>query len=350
MIAFDVTPLQNLHRTRGIGTYVRGLAAQLLEQREIRIEFWGWADDRPFEVPAPHRALWLPRGIVPRTRFPFLLRQAMRLRHRISKARTVHVTDPNALAEPGLMTTVYDLIPLHRRGTSPDYQRYLSRLKSASLLFAISQTTADDVVTSLGVAREKVVLARPGVSLPDLSAPAEPPKVQGPFFLYYGSPDPHKNLQVLIEAIKLSPDLKEKLVVAGDWPPAHVERLLAEPIRVEHVGYVSPSQLLSLQRACTAVVMPSLIEGFGLPVAEAMAAGAAVVHSRLPVLEEVSAGHALTFTPRSPDELAACLRSVSLDTELRRELQVAGRRRAEALTWDEALANTLRAYRQIINN
>jgi glycosyltransferase involved in cell wall biosynthesis len=350
VIAFDVTPLQNGHRTRGIGTYVRGLAAQLLQQQEIPIEFWGWADDRPFEVHPPHRALWLPRGIVPRTRFPFLLRQAMLLRRRLSRARAFHITDPNALADRGVMSTVYDLIPLHRRDAVPAYKRYLERLKSASVLFAISQTTADDVVGSLGVVRDKVVIARPGVVLPDLSTPAEPPRASGPFFLYYGSPDPHKNLQVLVDAMKSTPDLKEKLVVAGDWPRTFVDRLLAEPIRVEHLGYVSPDQLLALQRACTAVVMPSLLEGFGLPVAEAMAAGAAVIHSRLLVLEEVSAGAALTFDPASPDELGACLRSVSLDADLRQDLQARGRRRAESLTWEEAIKNTLRVYREALDN
>lgn len=272
----------------------------------------------------------------------------MRVRARMSRGRAIHITDPNALIDGSVMSTVYDLIPLHRADMTPRYQRYLKRLKSSSVLFAISQTTADDVVTSLGITPDKVVIARPGVRLPDLSNPPSTPPVQGPFFLYYGSPDPHKNLRVLIDAMKLSPDLREKLVIAGDWPRPLVSGLLAEPDmegRIVHLGYVAPDKLLSLLRTCTAVVMPSLIEGFGLPVAEAMAAGAAVVHSRLPVLEEVSAGCALTFTPTSPDELAGCLRSVSLDAELRRDLQERGRRQAESITWAEALENTLRVYR-----
>ena len=355
MIAFDVTPLQNGHRTRGIGTYVRGLAAQLMTQDEVPIEFWGWADHRPFEVRPPHSGLWLPRGPTPRTRFPFLLRQAMGVRARLSRARAFHITDPNALIEPRgrrVMATVYDLIPLHRQSSSPAYRQYLARLKSTRLMFAISQATADDLVTSLGVAPERITVARPGVRLPELNEPVESP-VKGPFFLYYGSPDPHKNLGVLLEAMKLVPDLKERLVIAGDWPAEFVAKLLADADlqdRLTHLGYVSPGRLLSLLRSCTAVVMPSLIEGFGLPVAKAMAAGAAVIHSRLPVLEEVSRGCALTFPPASPAELAACLRTLSLDGGLRQEMQDRGRRRAESMTWDEALENTLRVYREALDN
>jgi glycosyltransferase involved in cell wall biosynthesis len=150
--------------------------------------------------------------------------------------------------------------------------------------------------------------------------------------------------------------LVEKLVIAGNWPDAVVAALRsqvnADPLlrgRVDHLGFVTRDQLLSLFRASTAVVMPSLLEGFGLPVAEAMAAGAPVVHSRLPVLEEVSAGCALTFTPTSAEELAACLTRVSTDDVLRRDLISRGRTRAESLTWAEALDRTLKVYRQALH-
>jgi len=355
-VAFDVTPLQNGHRVRGIGTYVRGLAAQLLSQDEVPIEFWGWADDPPLEPRPPHRGWWLPRLGVPRTRFPSLLRIAMSARCAVSGAGVVHITDPNALVVPEarrMMTTVYDLIPLHqgRSAETPGYRRYLSRLQSVGTIFAISEATAQDVVATLSVPQGRVVVARPGVEIPprDDSAPAPVP---GKFFLYVGSPDPHKNVGLLLEAIKLCRDLPEKLVIAGNWPEQNVEALRsiadADPAlreRVEHLGYVTPDELLALFHSCTAVVMPSLIEGFGLPVAEAMAAGAAVVHSSLAVLDEVSAGCALTFAPTSATELAACLRKVSTDEALRHNLIARSRLRAETLTWRDALERTLRAYR-----
>src|SRR5260370_41092904 len=101
-VAFDVTPLQNMNRFRGIGRYVSGLARALVVQQEVPIEFWGWHDDRPFEVPPPHTSLWLRRFGLPRTRWGWFLGPlGMRLRQRMSRASVVHLTDPRALVRVG---------------------------------------------------------------------------------------------------------------------------------------------------------------------------------------------------------------------------------------------------------
>jgi alpha-1,3-rhamnosyl/mannosyltransferase len=98
-------------------------------------------------------------------------------------------------------------------------------------------------------------------------------------------------------------------------------------------------------RDATALVIPSLHEGFGLPVAEGLAAGAVVLHSDLSVLRETSAGAALTFAPRSIPELAACLRQAAGDSDLTESLRTRGLERARSLTWDAAVETTLAAYR-----
>jgi glycosyltransferase involved in cell wall biosynthesis len=331
----------------------------LLAQDEVPIEFWGWADDVPFAPTPPHTARWLPRMGLPRTRFARLLRAAMWTRSALSSASAVHITDPNAVVHVPrgrLMTTVYDLIPLLHTdvGRPQNYDTYLRRLRSARAVFAISQATADDVVTALGIPRDRVVVARPGVSFVDAEHAEESP-VASKFFLYVGSPDRHKNVDVLVEALRALSDIEEKLVIVGKWPDDRVADLLAradsDPAlsgRIQHLGYVDDRVLLSLYRNSTAVVVPSIIEGFGLPVAEAMGAGAPVIHSRLPVLEEVSAGAALTFTATSATELAACLRKMALDPDLRHELAERGLRRARSLTWQEAVERTLAAYRRAI--
>ncbi len=284
----------------------------------------------------------------------------MAFRSSVSSVGAVHITDPNALVAPvrhRLMTTVYDLIPLHqgRSAEPPGYRRYLKRLQSAGTIFAISQATAEDVVATLSVPQGRVVVARPGVEIPP-SDESPIARARGKYFLYVGSPDPHKNLAVLLEAMKLRPQLEEKLLITGNWPDPAVSALRSQVEsdlllrgRVEHLGYVTREEQLSLFRSSTAVVMPSLFEGFGLPVAEAMAAGAPVIHSRLPVLEEVSAGCALTFDPWSAEELALCLARVSTDDALRRDLISRGRTRADSLTWAEALDRTLRVYREALD-
>ena len=372
-MAFDVTPLQNAHRVRGIGRYVDGLARALLAQGEIPIEFWGWHDDRPFEVTAPHRGLWLRRFGMPRTRWSWVLGPlGMRLRARMSAVQAAHITDPRAFTPLRLatLTTVYDLIPLLDPSTGPGgrdlraYRRWLRRLASARGIFAISRQTADDLKAHLGIPPPPVWIAPPGVTVAPAHSPS-PSTGEGrgggaasepPYFLYVGSADPHKNLALLLEAFDRSASLPERLLLVGPWygnDVSALERRLARQPglrgRVEYRGFVEDVRLQALFREATAVVVPSRREGFGLPVAEAMAAGGIVLHSRIPVLEEISQGAALTFDPGSPEELTACLQRVSTDAPLRQRLRLEGARRASSLGWEAGLAATLDAYRAVIS-
>ena len=358
-IAFDATPLQNGHRYRGIGTYVRGLANGLLRQSEFPIEFWGWAGPDLIEVPPPHRAVGLRRFPMPDYRGAWLFAQlAMRRRAATSHVRVVHITDPDALTplpKRMLLTTAYDLIPLkqgiplRRLVARLGYTAYLRALRSADLVFAISDYTASDLVEQLKIPRRRIIVARPGIDL--LPSPADSSRAARPYFLFLGGPNPNKNLAVLIDAVASCPDLPEELLIAGHWLPKQIAQLDAElkaramQTRVRHIGFVPGAELTGLMRRATAMVIPSLYEGFGLPVGEGLAAGALVVHSRIPVLEEVSAGAAMTFDPSSPDELAACLRRAASDSRLAAQLRELGVKRAESLTWDAAVEATLGAYR-----
>jgi glycosyltransferase involved in cell wall biosynthesis len=362
-IALDITPLQNAHRYRGIGTYVRGLAGRLAQQSDIPIEFWGWGPDVPISPPAPHTTQVLRRIPMPQYRGAWLFAQlAMRRRTQRSKVRAVHITDPDALvplAGRKLLTTVYDLIPLKQgmRGqrmiARSGYRAYVRSLARADTLFAISAETAADLVDMVRIPAGRITIARPGVDLPPSSG--RPIGRTRPYFLYVGGPNPNKNLSLLLDAMAGGSDGAEELRVGGHWLPKQVAALdskislagLRE--RVRFIGFVEPGELADLMRDATAVVVPSLHEGFGLPVAEAMAAGGVVVHSRLPVLEETSAGAALTFDPHSVDELAACLRRVAQDPKLVADLRKRGLERAKQLTWDEAVSATLAAYAAILS-
>ena len=358
-IAFDATPLQNGHRYRGIGTYVRGLAQGLQRQSEIPIEFWGWAGPDLIDVPPPHRAVGLRRFPMPDYRGAWLFAQlAMRRRVATSKVRAVHVTDPDALTplpKRTLLTTAYDLIPLHqgiplrRLVARLGYSAYLRALRNADMVFAISEYTASDLAVQLKIPRPRIVVARPGIDL--VPGPDDTSRARRPYFLFLGGPNPNKNLAVVIDAMASCPDLHEELLIAGHWLPKQVAQLDAEltarglQSRMRHIGFVPGPELAGLMRQATALIIPSLHEGFGLPVGEGLAAGALVIHSRIPVLVEVSGGAALTFDPSSADELAACLRRAVSDTRLAAHLRELGVKRAEALTWDAAIEATLSAYR-----
>ena len=276
----------------------------------------------------------------------------------MSAARAVHITDPDALTAlrgHKLMATVYDLIPLkegfdqRRLVARAGYRSYLKALKRADTVFAISVQTAGDLVDLLRLPADRIRVARPGVDLPPSSGRAASHK--RPYFLFVGGPNPNKNLSVLLDAMAICADLSQELLVAGHWLPKQVTALNHDlelrglSGRVRHVGFVPSADLADLIRDATALVIPSLSEGYGLPVAEGLAAGAVVVHSRLPVLDETSQGSAMTFDPRSAAALAVCLYSAARDGALTSDLRRRGAERAKELTWDAAVETTLSAYR-----
>lgn len=357
-----MTPLQNAHRVRGIGRYVAGLARALMTQQDVVIQFWGWREDIPFEVRPPHRALWLPRFGLPRNRWSWLISPlGMRIRAGLSPARVIHITDPRAFVPMAArtVTTVYDLIPLvdptWDRTTSDwrAYRRYLERLRRAARLFAISKQTASDLQAHLDIPPPPVDVVLPGVVVQ--AAGQDEPNEAQPYFLYAGSADRHKNVDLLLTAFASLGDLPERLVIVGPWYAPDREmlarRLEADqrlPGRVEYAGFVSDRELSDLIRGATALVLPSRLEGFGLPVAEALAAGGVVIHSRIPVLVEVSQSAALTFEPGSVQELAEAMRRLSSDTDLRQQLRARGLERARALTWQSGLETTIAVYRALL--
>ena len=361
-IAFDLTPLQNAHRYRGIGTYVRGLAGRLAAQSEVPLEFWALPGEPPLDIGAPHRLVRLRKLPSPEYRGAWLFQHlTMRLSARASPVRAVHITDPEALTRLGsraLLTTVYDLIPL-KEGISPrrviawaGYQSYLRALRRADMLFAISNHTAGDLEKILGLPQDRIIVAAPGIDL--VSSDADPVAPSPPYFLFLGGPNPNKNLGLLLDAYAMRSELPEELRVAGRWLPGQVAALEATIRakglngRVRHVGFVATDELPALMRNATALVVPSLDEGFGLPVGEGLAAGAVVIHSQIPVLDETSAGSALTFDLHSAADLAACLRRASTDSALRRDVRARGRQRARELTWDDAVTRTIDAYRRFL--
>jgi glycosyltransferase involved in cell wall biosynthesis len=363
-VAFDVTPLQNAHRFRGIGRYVRGLATALNAQQELAIEFWGWHDDRPFDVRPPHRGLWLRRFGLPRTRWSwFTAPIGMRIRRRLSRVEVAHITDPRAFSPLPIrtLTTVYDLIPLldpdwnRNNGDWRAYTKYLDRLRGAAGIFAISNQTAIDLRQQLNIPPPAVQVAPPGVPQPAARPETAVDTAGSKYFLYVGSAERHKNLGVLLEAYSRVVDLPERLVMIGPWYGPNLAMLrgwLASHRelegRVHYQGFVSDDELFHRIRGATAVVVPSRWEGFGLPAAEALAAGGVLIHSRIPVLLEVSGSAALAFDPASPDELAEGLRQLSSDAALRHRLREAGMARAGSLTWGPAVERTLAMYQSLL--
>lgn len=174
--------------------------------------------------------------------------------------------------------------------------------------------------------------------------------LEGRYVLSVGTLEPRKNLARLVDAFARLPHDDLTLAVVGPtgWGPSlapHIERLGG---RARLVGFVPPDDLGPLYRGAAVVCYPSLLEGYGLPVAEALGAGAAVVTSAGTATEELVAdGAGLAVDPRDTDAIAGALAAVLDDDDLAERLRRAGRARAAERTWEATADMTIAAYREV---
>ncbi len=208
-------------------------------------------------------------------------------------------------------------------------RKYANAAKTSDLIFAISEFTAADVAETLAVPRERIPVAYPGV---DERYTPEGPRVEreGPYVLAVATLEPRKNLSTLVAAHALvrarRPELE--LVVAG--APVHwAEQELAGD-GVTALGFVPDDQLPALYRGASVVAYPSLFEGFGIPVVEAMACGTPVVASSHASLDESCGDAAVRADPRSAEALAAGIEGTLADRE---RLVSRGLEHARLFTW-----------------
>jgi glycosyltransferase involved in cell wall biosynthesis len=278
------------------------------------------------------------------------------------------------LCWPGkTVVTIHDIHPVlfpghwNRPGTRLSYWALRAHIalsvKRATRILAPSEYTRQTVCQRFGTPPERIVVT-PEAAAPFFFAPPLDGELAaterrfggGEFFLAVGMRSPLKNVTGLVEAFgrlrRCPTGRSARLVVVGQPLGARgrslrrmIHRLgLADAIRVE--AYVDDATLRALYRKATAVVVPSLAEGFGLPALEAMACGAATVISRTPALCEVAGDAALRVDPDDPEELAQVMERLLREPALRRALAASGRHRAAAFSWERTARQTLRAYEE----
>jgi len=272
------------------------------------------------------------------------------------------------------VVTIHDLIINHfstGEASTLAYPLYLGKrlsykfvvkhaAKRARRIIVPSDATKEEIIDHLKISAKKINIipeaAEIQVKSQKLSIRQAQDKSQslGKYFLYVGNAYPHKNLASLIYAFnKISKEYKElKLILVGqkDYFYKKLEQENALSDKIIFYGKASDSELANLYANAIALVMPSLMEGFGLPVLEAMSLRCLAVCSDIPSFREVAANSAVYFKPEDANDIKETMKSVYVNNEkYRQEKLEMGFKRAQKYSWKKAAEETLNVYESSVN-
>lgn len=345
----------------GTGRHVVELCGALASLSET--DGWGVLCPPGFDPGDRFRRIALPKH-------PLARQAALRMRLRAwcdaCQADTLYFPSSTAVirAPRPMAVQIHDLCyrahpewfaPLRRRWYGMSVERPARR---ADLVLADSQSTADDVCRLLGIPQDRVAVVYLGVA--ERFRPLSEDEVfrvrrqlgcpEG-YFLFVGTLEPRKNLPRLARVWdRVAEAVGLPLVIAGrrgwgcrEWDET-LRHLTHRPLLA---GHVTEERLVELVGAATALVWPSLMEGFGLPPLEAMACGTPVITSNRSSMPEICGKAAVLVNPESEDELAEAMRAIAADTTWRERLRAAGLQRAAAFTWAACARGTVQALARL---
>lgn len=310
----------------GIGTYIRGLLSSLRGIDLVALGPRGIAlppNVEHIEVDAPH----------------YSIRELLAVGRAADGANVDLFHAPHYVLPPTRVpsiVTIHDLIHLHQPLRNPVAKAYAQLMlgravRRATRVLTVSEAVRRDLI-AFGCEPGKIVVTPNGI---DPRFTPGDTRDRG-YFLYVGNDKPHKNVARLVEAFAR---VGGRLILAG----APFERF-REVRGVETRGFVNDDELVEVYRGAIALVLPSLEEGFGLPAAEAMACGTAVITSTAPALVEITGDAALHVEAKDVEALADAMRRVATNDALRASLGSRGVTHARAFTWDRCASITANAY------
>jgi glycosyltransferase involved in cell wall biosynthesis len=250
------------------------------------------------------------------------------------------------------VVTMHDLSQFHVQGKYDFFRMFYIKhvipffLKRADKIFTVSENTANDMVLHYGMKKEELIVNHNGVNVENFSnhTPHNTEKEKKPYILYVARIEhPGKNHLNLIKAYEKLPKAYKKMydlyLIGSDWNGAEVVHGYAEnSLDADHIhflGYVANEALPGYYQQATLFVFPSLYEGFGIPLVEAMASGTPVVTSSTSSLPEVGGDAALYFDPTSIEEMSETMYRVLHDTKQQKEMCKLGHKQVQKFSWEK---------------
>ncbi|MFP3941821.1 MAG: glycosyltransferase family 4 protein [Thermoanaerobaculia bacterium] len=366
-IGIDARKVQDF----GIGTYIRNLVAGLAEidDENCYVLFTGSQGRDSFDGLPENFHIVVERSPV------YSARELMALSWRLFRLRldlyhATHYVLP--LATPSrIVVTIHDIIHLLYPQFLPNRlaffyaQRMMRRsLSGADRVIAVSENTRSDLTEYFGVEGSGVEVIYNGVddayrerlSEEDLDRWLRQLDVRRPYLLFVGNPKPHKNLDRVIRAYARACETAEidaPLVCVGDRTAAQFKlRQRAQQLgvgdRVRLLGHVAQEALPALYQGASLFLYPTLYEGFGLPVVEAMASGTPVLTSNTSALKEIASGHAHLVDPLDTERMARAIVRLMTDHAYREKLAAKGLDRSRDFRWRLTAERTRQVYLDVL--
>lgn len=259
------------------------------------------------------------------------------------------------------VVTIHDLVWKRAPETMRKFSRFLESLfmpravHKADALIAVSTSTFHDLIEEFNGVSEKISIVHEGIPTLKQNLNSEASNlecIKSPYILFVGTLEPRKNLRRLLEAYSsMSQEIRKNysLVIAGGkgWGTEKLHTIIKE-LSIESsvitLGYVTNEDLVNLYKSSSLFVMPSLYEGFGLPILEAMSFGTPVLTSNVSSIPEVTGDAAILINPHDILSIQSGLEKILTDSNLQREMSTKGRIQAQQFSWDVCAKQTLNVF------
>lgn len=233
---------------------------------------------------------------------------------------------------------------------SLNYRIELCLLRRVAGFFTVSQSAKVEIIHRLNIPDNKIVVTYNGSSLPITTSP----DVVEDYYLYVGGLEERKNVGVMLDGFRQfsrQSKAQAKLKIVGKLagaPTQVINQIMGSPELFSIIESTTDNELAGLYQNARALIFPSLEEGFGLPLVEALGLGCPAVVSEIPVFREIAQDAALYFSPTSASDLSSCLERLAIDTSLRDQLIHRGRQLAARFTWKNMAADVYARYLEVL--